>query len=397
LQTAADAAALAAASRLIGTANAVVQANDAVTASFDISTGNDNRFNLRMNTIGGGGVGLATTTDVSFYSALADAQTNANAGQTGGIDWGSGLYPKYARVQLTAQAPTLFVPLLGEALNATPDVGVWAVAGISGPVCNAMGIDGIAVVDQSAGMDTLHYGFTPGEFYTLFLTPAQNTPNVVVNPPAPQAGTLSSVPYVLLNHIPAGTPDLPLDSLLFQMGAAGISTAAGLEPPGLIAVDSAEVPYPDLAGNTGPGTSVGRDLLCGLNTRFGVDPGENVCSTAANGDFVALAPLFTTDTDPGVGEFTAGTGLQDFAAEYDGNRRRVLTLPVVDAADTLIVLNFRQFLIQMAPAGVTQGVNPALLNGAFRAQYIGAPVPIRAGAVGGTCRVSLGVGRVVLH
>ena len=52
LQTAADAAALAAATQLVGTANASLHAGDQVTASFDSTTGNDNRFNLRQNQIG---------------------------------------------------------------------------------------------------------------------------------------------------------------------------------------------------------------------------------------------------------------------------------------------------------------------------------------------------------
>jgi hypothetical protein len=82
--------------------------------------------------------------------------------------------------------------------------------------------------------------------------------------------------------------------------------------------------------------------------------------------------------------------------EYDGNLRRVLTMAVVDAADTLTVLNFRQFLIEPADA-VTGGLDPSLTTGAFRAQYIGAPVPLRSGAIGGACSVSSGVGRIVLH
>src|SRR5262249_11526568 len=51
LQNAADAAALAAALRLNGTSNALTHADDSVTASFDSTTGNDNRFNLRQNSI----------------------------------------------------------------------------------------------------------------------------------------------------------------------------------------------------------------------------------------------------------------------------------------------------------------------------------------------------------
>ncbi len=262
----------------------------------------------------------------------------------------------------------------------------------------ATGIDGLAVIDQSAGDDTLTFGLIPGAFYTLFLTPTQQTPNAPATP-APLLGTVASVQYALLDQIPAGPAGLDVDASLFEVGAAGLSSALNLEPAANITIDSTETAYQNLVGNITPGTSVGRDILCGLNTRFGVDPTLNVCGTVVSAEFLTLAPLFRADTDLGADTYAAGDGLQDFATEYDGSLRRILTVPVVDAAATLNVLNFRQFLIELSPvsATITQGVNPALNTGAFRAQYIGAPVPIRSGSIGGLCRVSLGVGRVVLH
>src|SRR5262245_52997556 len=169
LQAAADAAALAAATRLVGTANSTMHAVDQLTASFDSTTGNDNRVNLRMNQIGVAG-SLATTTDMDFFSILLDARANVNGGQNGGIDWGSGNYPKYARVQVTAQAPVLFLPLLTRAFGSLPTIATASVAGISAPMCSACGIEGLAVVDQSGGADAINYGFVPGAFYTLYLT-----------------------------------------------------------------------------------------------------------------------------------------------------------------------------------------------------------------------------------
>ncbi len=403
LQTAADAAATAAALRLIGISNAVMHAGDQVTASFDSTTGNDNRFNLRINQIGvTGDTNLVTTTAVDYFSTLTDALSNINGGQAGSIDWTTGIYPKYVRVQISAQAPVLFVPLLSRNVSSLPTVAVASVAGVSAALCAATGIDGMAVVDQSAGADDVNFGLVPGAFYTLFLSTLQQTPNAPVTP-GPQAGTVATVPYAILNHVPAGPSNLDLDSTLFEMGAAGVSSAAGLTPPANITIESTETAYPDLAGNITPGTSVGRNIICGLNTRFGADPSLNICGTVVSGEFATLAAGFRADTDLGTDTYAAdagltSTGLQDFATEYDGSLRRVLTTAVVDAADTLNVLNFRQFLIEMSP-GQTQGLNPAggVGNaGAFRAQYIGAPVPIRAGG-GGTCRVSLGVGRVVLH
>src|SRR5205823_13774823 len=78
------------------------------------------------------------------------------------------------------------------------------------------------------------------------------------------------------------------------------------------------------------------------------------------------------------------------------NFHRILTIPIVDAADTLTVLNFRQFLLEPSST-LAPGVDPTAANGSFRVQYIGAPVPVRAGTLGGSCGVSIGVGRVVLH
>ncbi len=394
LQTAADAAALAAATRLTGIAAALTNADDQVTASFDSTTGNDNRFNLRLNQIAAGGSGLVTSTEVSYFSTLDDALGNVNAGQSGGIDWTSGVYPRYVRVQIAAEAPIVFVPFLNPGAT-SPTIRASAVAGISAPICTACGIDGLAVLDQSAGEDPLNYGFVPGSFYTLFLTPLQQTPNAPATP-APLEGTLASVQYVILNHVPGGPSDLDLDGTLFEMGAGAISSSSTLELPGNISIDAVETAYPDLAGNTAAGTTAGQNLLCGLNTRFGVDPSENICGTLVGGEFLDVAILFTADTDTGAETYAAGAGLEDYATEYNGNSRRILTLAVVDAGDTLTVLNFRQFLIETSPA-VTQGINPALVTGAFRAQYIGAVVPLRCGGIGGLCSVSPGVGRVVLH
>ena len=100
--------------------------------------------------------------------------------------------------------------------------------------------------------------------------------------------------------------------------------------------------------------------------------------------------LYASDADVGASE-----ALQNYSTEYEGNLRRVLTVAVVDSADTLTVLNFRQFLLQNATT--VAGLAPAAFNGAFRAQYLGWPVPIRCGAVGGSCNVAFGVGRTVLH
>jgi Flp pilus assembly protein TadG len=384
LQTAADAAALAAATRLVGTAPATLHADDQWNASFDSTTGNDNRFNLRINQILIS-TNLVTSTSVDYFSNLLDAIGNTNGGQTGGIDWSTLAYPKYARVQISAQSPVTFTPLLTQITGSLPTITVAAVAGLTAPLCSASGIDGLAIADQSGGADPDNYGLVPGHFYTLSLT----TQTALTD-------TDQTVPYLILDHFPNGVQGADLDGLLFELAAGGLSTASGLTPPGTVTIDSVEIAYPDgVAALQGSTTTAGADVLCGLNIRFGVDPSQ---FPNCNVEFADLSALFRPDSDPGTDTYQAGIGLQDFAIEYDGNARRILTVPVVDSADTTTptVLNFRQFLVVMSPT-TTQGVDPTLTTGAFRAQYIGAPVPLRSGGAGGTCMVSNGVGRVVLH
>ena len=396
LQTAADAAALAAATRLVGTISSTDQANLQWNASFDSTTGNDNRFNLRLNEILFS-ANLLAETAASYFSSLGDAIGNTG-GQTGGIDWGSGVYPKFSRVQISAQAPVLFAPFLNRNPGSLPTIAVSAIAGLSAPLCVASGIDGIAIVDPSMGADSDHFGLVLGNYYTLSLSSSQ----------APLDSTDSTVAYVILDHFPNGVQDTSLlDDLLFELGAGTIATTAGLDPPGSITIGNIEVAYgsPNNVATSvlqGATNTAGQDILCGLNLRFGVDPSANdVCNTGNSVDFASLASLFPAAADTDIGAVASGSGgLQDFAMDYcqDGacNFRRVLTVAVVDAAETLTVLNFRQFLLEPSST-VVQGLDPAAANGSFRVQYIGAPVPVRSGTLGGSCGVSIGIGRVVLH
>ena len=403
LQTAADAAALAAATHLVGTMSGTVQADQQWNASFDSTTGNDNRFNLGLNRILFSS-NLAAQTTVLYFSSVADAIGNTGGLTGAGIDWGSGAYPKYARVQISAQAPILFAPFLNRSPGSLPTVTVSAIAGLSAPLCTTSGIDAFAVVDPSMTTDTDNFGLMPGNWYTLYLT----TPSTTTTPPAPLASTDPTilVPYVILDHYPNGVQQPgPIDDSLFELAAGGISNnPASVPPPGSLTIGSVEVAYgsPNAVVLPGTATTPSRDILCGLNVRLGVDlsldPNCNGSNNSSTVNFPALASLFSADTDVGAGAYAAG--VQDFAVDYcqDGacNLRRVLTVPVVDSTDTLNVLNFRQFLVD-ASSTVPQGVDASLMNGTFRAQYIGSPVPVRTGTLGGSCNVSSGVGRVVLH
>ena len=382
LQTAADAAALSAARQLSGASNVAPNPHDAINSVFDSTTGNDNRFNLRLNQIGSGAAGLISSLEDDYFSALSDAQGNVG-GQTttaSAIDWSSGLYSKYVRVQINAQAPVVFAPLLTNVFGSLPTVSVAAIAGLSGPMCTVCGIEGLAVVDMSGGSDPTNYGFTPGLVYTLSLTGGGRI-----------AGTAGIARYVVLDHSPNGPVGLEdVDGALFELGAGTISNAPGLTPAGTIAIDTTETVFPSLPANA----TVARDLICGLNVRFGVDASNPPCS--AVGEFASLQTAFTADTDVNGG---ANPTMEDYAMEYSGNFRRIITVAIIDTATTLGVVNFRQFLIEPAPPP-TQGLAASAV-GAFRAQYIGTPVPLRCGGVGGVCSISgsasPGVGRVVLH
>ena len=402
LQSAADAAALAAATKLVGTVSSTDQAEVQWNTSFDSTTGNDNRFNLRLNQVLFS-ANLTAETTAGYFSTFSEASTNNGGGETGGIDWGSNLYPKYARVQISAQAPVMLAPFLNRTPGALPTITVSAIAGLSNPLCTVSGIDVLALVDPSAGSDSDHFGLVPGDYYTLSLSSTQ----------AALDSTDSTVPYVILDHFPNGVQDTSmLDDLLFELAAGGISNNPPSTPPlSSISINDTEVAYSSpnnietaVLLDTTP--AAGQDILCGLNVRFGIDPSTlDACSTAATSvDFPQLASLFPAAADTDTGMVASGAGdQQDFALDYcQGglcNLRRVLTVPVVDSTDTLTVLNFRQFLLEPSPAtaDITQGIDPTVANGSFRAQYLGAIVPVRSGAPGGSCSVNIGVGKVVLH
>jgi Flp pilus assembly protein TadG len=384
LQTAADAGALAAAMRLNGTANSATHAADQFATTFDTTSLNDNRFNLGLSQIGIPGTTLTTEISTDYFATVADARLNTNGGQTGD-------QARYVRAEVRAEAPVSFARLLSAERGPTQTVVAAAVAGIGGPLCAACGIDALAVVAVDPA-DTEEFGFTLNENYTLYMNPAQQFVGLggcQAGAPAPQLDTIASVQYVLLNHL-SGAASADAEEELFRLGAGGASSRTDLDPTGCVLIGSQEAlladQLPPVCNNGG------RDFICGLNTRFGVDFATNTCTNVPNID--TLAPLFSADSD--VGDAAV---LQEYTQDYDGSVRRVLTVAVVDAADTLNVLGFRQFFMQNSPtiAGLGPIQGAVSSRAAFRAQYIGAPVPIRSGTAAGTCAVTRGVGRTVLH
>jgi hypothetical protein len=389
IQTVADANAMAAATRMIGTTNSTTNALITGLAPLDPTTGNDNRFNLHENTIIGS-TDLAVTVNQDYFNLLADAQSANNGGQIGSL-------AHYVRVDVNVESPAVFLPFLNPTATAKPQVHVYAIAGAGGPLCAVSGSDDIAVTAADTS-DTQNYGFTPGGYYTMYLTCSQEAVATAACVTAVRTlplltGTTATLEYTLLNHTPTGTAtDIP--SMLFEVGAtvdnpAGNATAG---TTGTITVGTTDTLMPiQVAGSAA--VAAGRDFLCGVNTRFGdpIDPATDACNAIPNVDTLAAAYPPDADTDTGV-------TLQDYQNDYQGNGRRVITAAVVDASSTLNVLNFRQFLIEpdsTGPGVVVTGTQAA--RGEMRAQYIGTPVPVRLGTTAGSCGITQGIGRLTLY
>src|SRR5262249_12835109 len=101
-----------------------------------------------------------------------------------------------------------------------------------------------------------------------------------------------------------------------------------------------------------------------------------------------LAASYQPDTDP---------NNYDEYADYTGNGRRIITIPIVDQLSptgAMTVLGFRQFLL--IPSQGAFNLNPADVFGRFVAMYIGSVAPLKQGRFDG-CQLSSGPGKVVLH
>jgi hypothetical protein len=129
-----------------------------------------------------------------------------------------------------------------------------------------------------------------------------------------------------------------------------------------------------------------RAFTCGLGSRFNTSL-PAACEQIT--DAASIITAYPADSDL--------NDLEDYAA-YTGNTRRIITIAVVellDAANPMNILGFRQFLIQPAEASET-GVPVNDQNGRFTVTYLGSPMPLRSGSFGG-CTVAAGPGKVVLH
>ena len=388
LQAAANAAALAAGQKLIGTDASTTSASDAMRLTLENTTGFGNKYNF-------GALPLGETTgflssevpDPGFFETASDA----TAGDQGAGTEVSGSSARYARVTITADAPLTFWSFLPLAQERKTSVRVQAVAGMSAPLCVACAIEPLAIAALDAS-DTVDFGFTRGIRYTLGYQCNGG------QQPAPLANTAQRIPYLILNKLDDSSTLFPDENQqLYRIGAGGLIPSATNSALACVSMnpDQAETMWvtaaPQACANPngqGQVASQVTSMACGLASRFDASAAAAACPNITDVDTIVSA--FQADTDI--------NDLDDYAA-YVGNGRRVITVPVVQAlstTDAMIVLGFRQFLIE--PNQDSVNINPADNNARFGALYIGAPMPLKQGRMDG-CPVpqQAGPGKVVLH
>jgi Flp pilus assembly protein TadG len=378
LKTAANAMALAAASRLIGTDASTTDANGSAQLAIENTGGFANRYDFGGITIGQGSGRLTSATpEPQFFENASDATGEGGGGQEAGATTA-----RYVRVDITADAPLIFWGLLSLGQERKTPIAARAVAGISAPLCLACGIEPIAVAPLDPE-DTTNYGFTVGQRYTLGY---QCTG-------APQPAGLNAtqrIPYLLLNRYNEEATLFPDEtSQAYRMGAGGMP---GSTNPAMSCLRiSDQVPIWATAAPTAcqqnnvPQTV--RAFTCGLNSRF--DTALPVACEQIS-EAATIITAYSSDSDV--------TDLEDYAA-YSGNTRRVITIAIaelLDAASPMNIVGFRQFLIQPTQGADTAGVPSNDQNGRFTVTYLGSPLPLRSGSFGG-CTVTAGPGKVVLH
>jgi hypothetical protein len=257
---------------------------------------------------------------------------------------------------------------------------------MSSPLCMACGIEPFAIAAQSQD-DTENFGFTVGTKYTLgyqcTAVPGQTTPGGLT-------GTAGRIPYLLLNRYDE-TSDLDEQQQAYRVGAQGMlsSTNQAMACVRITTSEATEVMWVSaapLACNASRMPQVVTSAACGIYSRLDPAPPQ-ACDSIT--DIGGLATGYQPDTD------IADT--DDYAGSYTGNRRRIITVPIVETlstADVMTVLGFREFLLTPEQGAAT--TNPADSNGRFPAIYIGSVAPIRQGRFDG-CILSYGPGKMVLH
>ena len=377
LHVAAESMALAAAQQLIGT-NA---AEESAQAAIDLTqaAGGENRFNFGGSAIGEeGGILASEIGDLELFATYNDAVGEDTGTTVGSSD------ARYLHVRVRADAPLTFWQFLPVGKAGITSIETAAVAGVSQPLCAACGIEPLAIAPIDTE-DATDFGFVRGLKYTFY---SQCTGPA----PQPLAGATSPVQYTLLNRTLEDASDG--DQQVFKLLAGGIpaptfpvSEESNLACP---TIGTTELRLPSVsvaACNALNRGTIVRDTLCGLNALLNPTP-HPFCESIT--DVSTLIESFPPDSNI--------DSLDDYL-EYTGNRRRTLTVAVVDSlpfavTGSMNVLGFRQFLLEPNPDSTE--LNPTDPVGRFVALYIGFPAPLKQGQFG-SCGITQGPGKVVLH
>jgi Flp pilus assembly protein TadG len=372
LNQAASAMALAAAKQLNGTTAASTAASTAGDATLNDALGDANRYNFGSLVVGQGDALLSATTPAySLFANLADAQTGGNIADA--------TTAHYVAVNLTADAPLIFWSLFSFGQSRKTPIAAAAIAGLSAPLCTACGIEPFAITAVDAS-DAQNFGLTAGNLYTLGFQ-CTTPPGAQ---PAPLTGT--RLPYVLINGYNTALAEAE-DQQLFQTGAQGLLPAPFSSTSlSCAAINSAQTLWVSATPGTcvsGANASV-TAALCGLSSRLTT---AQPAACQNNTNLANVASTYPADID--------ATYVTDYTT-YQGNNRRVMTLPIVDGLASLSVLGFRQFLLEPNPDGTVN--NPSDADGRFIVLYLGSVAPVKQGRIdGASCALTSGPGMVVLH
>jgi Flp pilus assembly protein TadG len=382
LKAAADAAALAAAAQLIGTDTSTTAATAAAQLTLETISGYGNKYNFRGNAIGGTADNLSSEFSESvFYEAAADATGTSGSGSSDV----TGSTARHVKVSITAEAPLLFWGFLSTATDRKTPITVSSVAGMSAPLCTACAIQPLAIGALDTD-DTTNYGYELDTRYTFyFYCSGGTTPSAIT-------GATTLVPYLMINRYNEESEDLYAEEnqQAYRIGAQGLLPSA-TSTYACVTVQTED--GEDLWENAAVGSCSSSaptpvtSLLCGLYTRFDSTVPDG-CSSDSITDIDTMSTAYQPDTD--VADVSA-------YAEYTGNGRRVITVPIVEelsSSGAMNVLGFRQFLIEPDPDTTT--ITPSDTNGRFAALYIGSVVPLKQGSFAG-CTQTAGPGKVVLH
>ncbi len=399
LNQAVSAAAMAAATQLLGTSASLTNAGNVANQALAL-----NKYNFGSLTLGQDSSANLTSTinDPVFFSTVNGALGSDPTGT--GAD---GTTARHVQITVTADAPLLFWSLLSAGQSRKTSIAAQALAGVSAPLCTACGIAPFAIAAKDV-TDLVNFGLgDPASLnnYTFYYNCTGTAPAFL-----PNSGLLA--PYTIINRYDSGSTTVPDETdQLFKLGAGGLPGSTTPNPTGspipmacvgigdtLEAVWNSPtyVATPPACNAAQP--QVNAAALCGLLTVFDNQTQPTACITAVT-DYAPLQVSYTPDPD-------VTTGQSNIYSDYTGNGRRILTIPIVtslapNSATTMTVLGFRQFFLQPNPDGTF--FNPTDTNGRFLATYIGSPAPVKAGYVDDrfaqSCPapVTSGPGKVVLH